>query len=97
MTNLAPRLRVERLVIVESSPPVTFIRDVQLRAGLNIVWAEELTSAEGATEVERAGHGVGKSTFSLMLRSRARRRWRGGEDHAEPFLAELLRQRRDRC
>ena len=69
MTNLAPRLRVERLVIVESSSPATFIRDVQLRAGLNIVWAEELTSAEGATDVERAGHGVGKSTFSLMLRA----------------------------
>ncbi|CAJ7339520.1 Uncharacterised protein [Burkholderia pseudomallei] len=69
MTGLAPRLRVERLVIVESRSPATFIRDVRLHAGLNIVWAEELTSAEGATEVERAGHGVGKSTFSLMLRA----------------------------
>jgi hypothetical protein len=69
MTEQAPRLRVERLVIVESRSPATFIRDVLLRAGLNIVWAEELTSAEGATEVERAGHGVGKSTFSLMLRA----------------------------
>ncbi|CAE6861047.1 hypothetical protein R69746_07816 [Paraburkholderia aspalathi] len=69
MTGLAPRLRVERLVIVESHSSATFIRDVRLRAGLNIVWAEELTSAEGATEVERAGHGVGKSTFSLMLRA----------------------------
>jgi len=40
-----------------------------LCAGLNIVWAEELPAAEGTTEVERAGHGVGKSTFSLMLRA----------------------------
>jgi hypothetical protein len=40
-----------------------------LRPGLNIVFAEELTFAEGVTEVERAGHGVGKSTFSLMLRA----------------------------
>ena len=69
MTEQAPRLRVERLVIVESRLPVTFIRDVPLRAGLNIVWAEELSAAEGGTEVERAGHGVGKSTFSLMLRA----------------------------
>ncbi|WP_321922981.1 hypothetical protein [Paraburkholderia guartelaensis] len=69
MTEQAPRLRVERIVIVESRSPVTFIRDVRLHAGLNIVWAEELTSADGATEVERAGHGVGKSTFSLMLRA----------------------------
>lgn len=69
MTEQAPRLRFERLVIIESRSPVTFIRDVRLHAGLNIVWAEELVSAEGTTEVERAGHGVGKSTFSLMLRA----------------------------
>ncbi len=69
MTEQAPRLRVERLVIVESRSPTKFIRDVRLHAGLNIVWAEELPAAQGATEVERAGHGVGKSTFSLMLRA----------------------------
>jgi hypothetical protein len=33
------------------------------------VWADELPAGEGTTEVERAGHGVGKSTFSLMLRA----------------------------
>ena len=69
MSTRAPRVRAERLVIVESRSPVTFIRDIRLRAGLNIVWAEESTSVETATEVERAGHGVGKSTFSLMLRA----------------------------
>jgi hypothetical protein len=69
MTEHAPRLRVERLVIVESRSPATFIRDIRLHAGLNIVWAEELSAVEGATEVERAGHGVGKSTFCLMLRA----------------------------
>lgn len=69
MTEAAPRLRVERLVIVESRSPLTFIRDVRLHAGLNIVWAEELAAADGGSEVQRAGHGVGKSTFSLMLRA----------------------------
>ena len=69
MTEAAARLRVERLVIVESRSPLTFIRDVRLHAGLNIVWAEELTVADGGSEVQRAGHGVGKSTFSLMLRA----------------------------
>lgn len=69
MTEAASRLRVERLVIVESRSPLTFIRDVRLHAGLNIVWAEELAAADGGSEVQRAGHGVGKSTFSLMLRS----------------------------
>ncbi|MCL2726631.1 MAG: hypothetical protein FWD69_19600, partial [Polyangiaceae bacterium] len=69
MTKNAPRLCVERLVIVESRSPLTFIRDVRLHAGLNIVWAEELAAAGGGSEVERAGHGVGKSTFCLMLRA----------------------------
>lgn len=69
MTEAAPRLRVERLVIVESRSPLTFIRDVRIHAGLNIVWAEELAAADGGSEVQRAGHGVGKSTFSLMLRA----------------------------
>lgn len=69
MTEKAPRLRIERLVIVESRSPLTFIRDVPLHAGLNIVWAEELAAAGGGSEVQRAGHGVGKSTFSLMLRA----------------------------
>jgi hypothetical protein len=69
MIERAPRLRVERLAIVESRTPLTFIRDVPLHAGLNIVWAEELPAAGGATEVQRAGHGVGKSTFALTLRA----------------------------
>ena len=68
MSKELPRLRVERLAIVESRLPLTFIRDVRLNGGLNIVWAQE-TEVEGTTEVQRAGHGVGKSTFSLMLRA----------------------------
>lgn len=69
MTERIPRLRVERLVIVESRSPVTLIRNIRLRAGLNIVWAEELAPTEGGSDVQRAGHGVGKSTFALMLRA----------------------------
>jgi len=69
MTDAAPRLRVERLVIVESRSPLSIIRDVRLHAGLNVVWAEELAASDGGSQVERAGHGVGKTTFSLMLRA----------------------------
>lgn len=69
MTENNPRLRVERFVIVESRQPVTFTRDIPMHAGLNIVWAEELPVAQAASEVERAGHGVGKSTFCLLLRA----------------------------
>ncbi len=69
MSEGAPRLRVDRVVIVESRSPLKFIRDVPLHAGLNIVWAEELAAADGGSEVQRAGHGVGKSTFALMIRA----------------------------
>jgi hypothetical protein len=70
MTQRAPpRLRVERLVIFESRSPVTVTRDIRLHAGLNIVWAEDAVASESTTDVERAGHGVGKTTFSLMLRA----------------------------
>lgn len=72
MTDRAPHLRVQRLVLVESRVPRTkFIedRDLRLHPGLNIVWAHELPAEEGATEKDRAGHGVGKSTFCLMLRA----------------------------
>ncbi len=69
MTGHVPRLRVERIVIVESRQSLAFIRDISLHAGLNIVWAEEQSVTEGTTDVERAGHGVGKSTFCMMLRA----------------------------
>lgn len=69
MTERSPRLCIERLVIVDSRSPLKFIRDIGMHAGLNIVWAEELDVADGGSEVHRAGHGVGKSTFSLMLRA----------------------------
>lgn len=68
MTAPAPRLRIKRVAIVESRSPLRIVREVELHDGLNIVWAEELAT-EAATEVERAGHGVGKSTFTLMLRA----------------------------
>lgn len=69
MTEAVPRLRVERLAIVESRSPLTFIRDVRLHAGLNIVWAEELAASDGRSQVDCAGHGVGKTTFCLMIRA----------------------------
>lgn len=72
MTGPTLRLRVQRLVIVESRVPTTkFIedRDLPMHPGLNIVWAQELSAEEGSSEKDRAGHGVGKTTFCLMLRA----------------------------
>jgi len=63
-----PRLWVERLLITQSIGPLKTIRDIALRPGLNVVWAKEPESHEGLGPLQRAGHGVGKSTFCLMLR-----------------------------
>lgn len=64
----APKLWVERLLIVQSLQPLTPVRDISLRPGLNIVWAKEPENRDGLGPLQRAGHGVGKSTFCLMLR-----------------------------
>lgn len=69
-----PRFWVERLLISRSTAPLNVIRDVKLRPGLNIVWAKEPGNGANLTSTQRAGHGVGKSTFTLMLR------WLLGDD-----------------
>lgn len=69
-----PCFWVERLLITRSIDPLNVIRDVKLRPGLNIVWAKEPSSVAKLTSTQRAGHGVGKSTFTLMLR------WLLGDD-----------------
>lgn len=67
-TRQGPRLWVERLLIYRSLRPLSPIRDISLRPGLNIVWAREPENRAGLATLQRAGHGVGKSTFCLMLR-----------------------------
>jgi hypothetical protein len=56
-----PALWVRRVAIVRE--PGQFIRDIQLKTGLNIVW-----SPDGGTAGEPMGHGGGKTTFCRMLR-----------------------------
>lgn len=68
VTRRGPRLWVERLLIYRSLRPLSPIRDISLRPGLNIVWAREPDNRAGLATLQRAGHGVGKSTFCLMLR-----------------------------
>lgn len=59
---------MERLLIYRSLRPLSEIRDIPLRPGLNLVWAREPDHRDGLATLQRAGHGVGKSTFCLMLR-----------------------------
>lgn len=62
-----PRLWVERVWLLESREPLVVIRTVDLRPGINVVWAREPEVDDGAG-LASAGHGVGKTSFCLMLR-----------------------------
>lgn len=62
-----PRLWVERVWLLASREPLEIIRTVNLQPGVNIVWAREPDSDEGSG-LASAGHGVGKTSFCLLLR-----------------------------
>jgi hypothetical protein len=62
-----PRLWVERVWLLESREPLTITRAVDLRPGVNVVWAREPESDAGSG-LASAGHGVGKTSFCLLLR-----------------------------
>ena len=64
----APAVWVERLAIYKSWPPCadTHLRSIELRRGLNIVWARPI--GKNAVASRLAGHGAGKSTFCRLLR-----------------------------
>ncbi|RQR51084.1 hypothetical protein DIE18_34010 [Burkholderia sp. Bp9125] len=62
-----PRLWVETVWLVESREPLMLTRTIELRPGLNIVWAKEPTSNE-SPGLTSAGHGVGKTSLCLLMR-----------------------------
>ncbi|WP_438479704.1 coiled-coil domain-containing protein [Oleiharenicola lentus] len=62
-----PDVWVKRLVIFgRLQPKPDIIRDIPLRRGLNIIWAEEPESTTDKTDI--AGHSAGKTTFCRLLR-----------------------------
>lgn len=64
-----PAVWIERFVIFEKVVPLTPIREIEFRRGVNVVWAveqEEANDAIGPTEV--AGHSAGKTTLCRLLR-----------------------------
>jgi hypothetical protein len=63
-----PRLWVEWLSLLESKEPLVAVRTVNLHPGMNIVWAREPDDGDAGSNVESAGHGVGKTSFCLLLR-----------------------------
>jgi hypothetical protein len=63
-----PVIWVERLAVYRSWPPTeeNLLRKIELRKGLNILWAE--TKAAASPEGRLSGHGAGKTTFCRLLR-----------------------------
>lgn len=63
----APDVWIQRIVLLEKiTPEPVFIRDIPLRRGLNVVWAEEPESTEDTGDI--AGHSAGKTTFCRLMR-----------------------------
>lgn len=63
-----PVVWVERMAVYQAWPPTAenLLRVIELRKGLNILWAE--TKAAASPEGRLAGHGAGKTTFCRLLR-----------------------------
>lgn len=63
----SPRLWVETLWLLESREPLQAIRTIELRQGLNVVWARE-SAYDSPSSIGSFGHGVGKTSLCLLLR-----------------------------
>lgn len=66
--NKHPRLWVERLGIYSVPKPEELIREITLRRGVNVIWAKEPEPASQTDDAHIVGHGVGKTSFCLLLR-----------------------------
>ncbi len=66
-TGASPALWVEHVWILATKEPVSTIREISLRPGVNVIWAEE-PHDDAATGRNAAGHGVGKTSLCLLLR-----------------------------
>jgi hypothetical protein len=63
----SPDVWVRRVVIISKlTPKPAIIRDIPLRRGLNIVWAEEPESDTDTSDI--AGHSAGKTSFCRLIR-----------------------------
>lgn len=64
-----PKLWVKRLVIFKSLEPVSVLRDIALKRGLNLIVGKQASNlALLHNPMAMAGHSVGKTTFCRLLR-----------------------------
>lgn len=80
-----PALWVKTLAIHSDWPPTkgNLLRRMNLRRGLNILWASPSTEDSGGTKL--TGHGAGKTTFCRMLRYILNDATFGAKDFREAF------------
>ena len=85
----APAIWVERLAIYKSWPPsdATRLRQIELRRGLNIIWAHPEGKNTAASRI--AGHSAGKSTFCRLLRYVLDDTAAGTDDFRKRFESKL--------
>jgi hypothetical protein len=65
-TQSEPKIWVQRISLFRSLKPLSEIRSIPLRAGINIIWGIE-EEATSKTPFE-PGHGVGKTTLCRLIR-----------------------------
>ena len=66
--NKSPSLWVEKLGIFSAAKYESLIREVSLRRGVNVIWAKEPAMGSQTDGSRIVGHGVGKTSFCLLLR-----------------------------
>lgn len=63
-----PSLWVEKVGIFSAPKPDKLIREISLRRGVNVIWAKEPSTTTQTDGSRIVGHGVGKTSFCLLLR-----------------------------
>lgn len=66
--NKSPSLWVEKLGIFSAAKYESLIREVTLRRGVNVIWAKEPEMGSQTDGSRIVGHGLGKTSFCLLLR-----------------------------
>ena len=90
-----PKLRIERIAIHRALPvnEETLLRQMTLRRGLNILWAEpNQSNANANARVRISGHATGKTTFCRFLRYLLGEERYGNDDFRRAFREKFDNQ-----
>lgn len=84
-----PAVWVSKVAVFKEWPPnkETLLRQIELRRGLNILWARPSGGTGNAARL--AGHGAGKTTFCRLIRFVLGEKTPGSEQFREGFRAKF--------